>query len=328
MKLSLCIFLIILLSGCASKSTFPSAEDIAQYQMSAQQGDAKAQFQLGRIYYFGDGVDQNKALGLEWMEKAANQGNAEIMHSVAIYHERYDNKKAIEWFQKAADLGYVKSLQDLGYIYEKGTYGVKRDLEKALSYYLKANTDWSKKQYEEVIKLQECNKKNGVTKLFDVLLVCANRNDLRVAAKKAGAYLLDEMPYFTWDDQYNSTRVLKGSRNLEILYTADNLFARAKYTFPDERGESQINKVFTFVADKYGQPNNSIYTTSMGHVDYRWKLEDGIILSVSQDQNDNASFLSYTYDTNFSEMKAHQERSKQAREAKEVEKYRRQNNAF
>jgi TPR repeat protein len=41
----------------------------------AERGDAEAQYRIGRMYEFGAGYTQDKAQGIAWLTKAANQGH-------------------------------------------------------------------------------------------------------------------------------------------------------------------------------------------------------------------------------------------------------------
>ena len=43
---------------------------------AAERGDATAQYNLGRSYYIGDGVNKSITEAVKWCEKAAEQGNA------------------------------------------------------------------------------------------------------------------------------------------------------------------------------------------------------------------------------------------------------------
>ncbi len=44
--------------------------------MAAEQGDAAAQYNLGTLYFNGQGVPKNYAEAEKWFRLAANQGNA------------------------------------------------------------------------------------------------------------------------------------------------------------------------------------------------------------------------------------------------------------
>jgi TPR repeat protein/V8-like Glu-specific endopeptidase len=123
-----------------------------EYFKSANQGHAGAQYNVGNMYYKGDGVVKDYTIAREWFEKAAEQGHARAQYNVGnMYYNGdgvdKDDKKAFEWFQKAADQGHVQAQFNLGVMYEKGV-GVKMDLTKAVAYYGQAaNQGHIKAQY-------------------------------------------------------------------------------------------------------------------------------------------------------------------------------------
>ena len=64
--------------SAAESKTAPQipAKVIAKWQKLAEEGNADAQFLLGKAYYDGNGVAQDYAQALELWHKAAAQGNA------------------------------------------------------------------------------------------------------------------------------------------------------------------------------------------------------------------------------------------------------------
>ena len=54
------------------------------YQGLAEKGDAASQFYLGMLYQKGLGVEQDAEVALEWLEKAAEQGDARAIHALAL----------------------------------------------------------------------------------------------------------------------------------------------------------------------------------------------------------------------------------------------------
>jgi len=52
-------------------------ENVLQFKKMAQQGDAKAQYELGVCYYYGDGVEKDLKKAKEWIEKARKAGYSE-----------------------------------------------------------------------------------------------------------------------------------------------------------------------------------------------------------------------------------------------------------
>ena len=53
------------------------AQALVWYRKGAEQGDAKSEFQLGGLYHFGHGVPQDDAQGFAWTMKAAEQGDGD-----------------------------------------------------------------------------------------------------------------------------------------------------------------------------------------------------------------------------------------------------------
>ncbi|MBQ7482759.1 MAG: sel1 repeat family protein, partial [Bacteroidaceae bacterium] len=52
------------------------------YTLSAEQGFDLAQLQLGRCYFFGVGINKDKAKAREWYAKAAEQGNRDAQYAL------------------------------------------------------------------------------------------------------------------------------------------------------------------------------------------------------------------------------------------------------
>jgi len=105
------------------------------YTKAAEQGFAKAQFNLGRLYVLGKGVERDDAHGIEWQTKAAEQGLAEAQYAIG---ERYlsganiqqDIEQALDLFNKAANQGLSEAQDQLGTMYFQGV-GVEKDLVQA-----------------------------------------------------------------------------------------------------------------------------------------------------------------------------------------------------
>lgn len=52
------------------------AKRVAAYRIRAEQGDAKYQFALGRMYFKGTGVPKDYVEAVNWHRKSAEQGDA------------------------------------------------------------------------------------------------------------------------------------------------------------------------------------------------------------------------------------------------------------
>ena len=58
---------------------------ISMFELAAEQGNTYAEYQLGKIYCFGQGVPQNLEVGMEWLKASASHGNeyaAQLMEKV------------------------------------------------------------------------------------------------------------------------------------------------------------------------------------------------------------------------------------------------------
>lgn len=115
---------------------------VEKYREGAEQGNAEAQFNLGRMYDFGYGVQQDFKVAAEWYRKAGKQGYAQAYYNLGLMNEhgrgvRKDDKKAAARYREAADLGDAKAQYVLGMMYAKGR-GVPHDDKLAMSWYRKA----------------------------------------------------------------------------------------------------------------------------------------------------------------------------------------------
>ena len=64
---------------------------IAMFELAAEQGNSYAEYQLGKIYCFGQGVPQNLEVGMEWLKASASHGNeyaAQLLEKVENYIHR------------------------------------------------------------------------------------------------------------------------------------------------------------------------------------------------------------------------------------------------
>lgn len=117
--------------------TFEKAEK--WIRKSANQGYAPAQFSLGLMYKYGEGVAQNSKEELSWIHKAAEQGFASAQYQLGTQYYNGDGgvsqdyAKALEWFRKSAEQGEEDSQFQLGNMYRQGL-GVRQDYHQALDW--------------------------------------------------------------------------------------------------------------------------------------------------------------------------------------------------
>jgi hypothetical protein len=136
--------LLIFFTVCMTTSPLYSAPelDIPALEQAAQQGDIKAQFQLGTAYYTGEGVEQNYQRAVKWFLSVANAGFAPAQHNLGVAYSNGQGvpqnfKEAVKWYQKAAEQKDARAQNNLGYLYQTGQ-GVPKNVVEAANWYQKA----------------------------------------------------------------------------------------------------------------------------------------------------------------------------------------------
>lgn len=105
----------------------------------AEMGDSRAQYAVGAMYGMGEGMwlRENKELALKWVELSAAQNNADAQFWLAFNVEK-DPSETLRLYRLSADQGNVDAMIRLGSTYEFGRYGVEKDLNIAMQWYIKA----------------------------------------------------------------------------------------------------------------------------------------------------------------------------------------------
>ena len=81
---------------------------------AAELGSIEALYKLGPAYYHGNGVQEDKAKGLRFFEKAAMQGHVESRHNLgAIEAEKGDYDRAVKHFLITAKIGHKDSVEKI-----------------------------------------------------------------------------------------------------------------------------------------------------------------------------------------------------------------------
>jgi len=84
------------------------------FSLAAQDGNAEAQFLLGKCYMDGTGVEQDFNKAEKWLKKAADQGHAEAQFLLGKCYQygkgvEQDFDKAMKWIAMAADQGHAEA---------------------------------------------------------------------------------------------------------------------------------------------------------------------------------------------------------------------------
>jgi uncharacterized protein len=108
-------------AGCSAFDRGDYAAAREQWAPLADQGDPKAQFRLGCLYAFGQGVSKDYAFAFRLYRLAAEQGDADAQNNLGgMYAEGMgvspDPVQAYMWFDLAAEHGHEMALKNLAFI--------------------------------------------------------------------------------------------------------------------------------------------------------------------------------------------------------------------
>jgi len=100
---------------------------LEKFKPLVEQGDAKAQHEMGVLHTLGKGVPRDHKEAIKWYRLAADQGNAKGQHKLGVMYTiglgvPQDQLEAIKWFMLAADQGNTKAQISLGAMYKSKDY--------------------------------------------------------------------------------------------------------------------------------------------------------------------------------------------------------------
>ncbi len=84
---------VVLLTACATQNLNQGKQDfdsqnytaaLAKMQVLADKGNAQAEYAVGYMLYYGKGTPVDQKQGIQWIDKAADQGLAEAEQAKAI----------------------------------------------------------------------------------------------------------------------------------------------------------------------------------------------------------------------------------------------------
>jgi uncharacterized protein len=126
-----------------------------EFSAAAEEGLDLAQYNLGILYFTGQGVDQDLEQAFTWTEAAANQGHLNAQFNLgSLYFEGQgtakNNVRGIDWFTRAGHGGHPNAAFALAKMYQNGD-PMTKDLIQAHAWAAKAaNND-----HDEGIVLKE-----------------------------------------------------------------------------------------------------------------------------------------------------------------------------
>ena len=107
-----------------------------EFLPDANAGDARSQYYVGYLYYYGYGIPQNLDKAVEYLTISAQKNNANAQSLLGYMYDRgegvpLDKKKAFELYKAAADQQNPSAIFNLGLAYYQGS-GVASNIQKAI----------------------------------------------------------------------------------------------------------------------------------------------------------------------------------------------------
>ena len=141
-KLLVCILFVLLGTqmfaqeidkGYESYNDGDYATALQEWKPLAEQGYAFAQYNLGILYEYGNGVPKDYAEAVKWYRLSAQQGYAISQYGLGLMHSNgygvlKDKAEAVKWWRLSAEQGYVYAQGMLGIMYELGEGVLKDDI--------------------------------------------------------------------------------------------------------------------------------------------------------------------------------------------------------
>jgi TPR repeat protein len=121
-------------------------------------GNAEAQYNVGELYYWGNGVSVDREQAMDWFLMAANNGNTDAMNWIGyMYKYGYgvtrNIRTAVGWYTKAANQGNPSTQYILGFVYQNDDEV--KDLQQAVNWYQKAADNGNQDAKDKVKELNK-----------------------------------------------------------------------------------------------------------------------------------------------------------------------------
>ena len=124
---------------------FNDSDDMPQFYQSnikeAEKGNAFAQYNIGLIFQYGLGIEENQQKAFEWYSKAADQGNGMAQLNLANMYINetcectpFNIEKVIQLYKQSASQNIAQAQFNLGQIYSSELFGY-LDLDEANKWY-------------------------------------------------------------------------------------------------------------------------------------------------------------------------------------------------
>jgi len=139
LMLSTCLWLPTAVGATAMESDYVWVERFQKTMAKAKQGDAKAQYSIGRMLEQGRGTRKDLAQAFIWYQRAAEKGNTKAEYHLGYMHLQGSGTKpnleqAYRYLMNAAQKGHSRAQYYIGRMFQTGE-GANQNLELAKHWY-------------------------------------------------------------------------------------------------------------------------------------------------------------------------------------------------
>ncbi len=143
--------------GSAAQDGGVYAKACAEFKALAEQRLAAAQIDLGVMYNFGPGAQQDYGEAVKSRRRAAEQGDIAAQYDLGLMYAKghgvpRDYVEAAKWYRRAAEQGHADAQRDLGVMYFDGE-GVPQDFVKAYMWLNSAAAQGDRKSQQLIDKV-------------------------------------------------------------------------------------------------------------------------------------------------------------------------------
>ena len=227
----------------------------------AMDGNAYANFEIGSNEYYGFFAGYPRYdVAFIYLDRAAKLDHAGANYMIGNMYVRKllgsgsneELQMGYDYLKKSYELGNVAACNLIGNMYLNGTYPLKKDIDKAITYYKKACENNYAYAFNNLGKLEE--NRGNLKEAFEYYLISADLGESWACNKVGEYYRLGLIEKDMERAFYYYNRALDSNYRTRCYYTYYNL---AKYFYSSGYGEIVLSKDIKLMLEYYEIASNN-----------------------------------------------------------------------
>ena len=227
----------------------------------AMDGNAYANFEIGSKEYYGFFAGYPRYdVAFIYLDRAAKLDHAGANYMIGNMYVRKllgsgsneELQMGYDYLKKSYELGNVAACNLIGNMYLNGTYPLKKDIDKAITYYKKACENNYAYAFNNLGKLEE--NRGNLKEAFEYYLISADLGESWACNKVGEYYRLGLIEKDMERAFYYYNRALDSNYRTRCYYTYYNL---AKYFYSSGYGEIVLSKDIKLMLEYYEIASNN-----------------------------------------------------------------------